>query len=93
MLVFGPRHDRTGRTEQARAEPSRTASAASLRAALADAADAVSDPGDPRRAIIASYAAMEARLTKAGAAPAAADTPAEVLARAADADLVQSPGR
>ncbi len=62
-----------------------------LRAALADAADAVGEPGDARLAIIASYAAMESRLAEAGAAPAAADTPAEVLARAADSGLVRSP--
>jgi len=65
-------------------------STAPLHDALAAAADAVGDPGDPRRAIIASYAAMEARLAEAGAAPAAADTPAEVLARAADSGLVRS---
>lgn len=40
-----------------------------------------SDP-DPRRAIIACYAAMEHSLSGAGAPPAAADTPAEVLDRA-----------
>lgn len=37
---------------------------------------------DPRRAIIACYAAMEHSLSGAGAPPAAADTPAEVLGRA-----------
>jgi hypothetical protein len=48
-------------------------------------------PGrDPRAAIIACYAAMERGFAAAGSAPAAADTPAEVLARAAGAGLVRS---
>jgi hypothetical protein len=47
-------------------------------------------PGDPRAAIIACYAAMEAGFAAAGSAPAAADTPAEVLARATGAGLVRS---
>ncbi len=50
-------------------------------AASAGALALHSDP-DPRRAIIACYAAMEQRLSGAGAPPAAADTPAEVLDRA-----------
>jgi hypothetical protein len=55
------------------------------RAALAGA------PGhDPRAAIIACYAAMERGFAAAGSAPAAADTPAEVLARATGAGLVRS---
>jgi hypothetical protein len=47
-------------------------------------------PRDPRAAIIACYAAMERGFAAAGSAPAAADTPAEVLARAAGAGLVRS---
>jgi hypothetical protein len=50
-------------------------------AASAGALALHSDP-DPRRAIIACYAAMERSLSGAGAPPAAADTPAEVLDRA-----------
>ena len=50
-------------------------------AASAGALALHSDP-DPRRAIIACYAAMEHSLSGAGAPPAAADTPAEVLDRA-----------
>jgi hypothetical protein len=50
-------------------------------AASAGALALHSDP-DPRRAIIACYAAMEQSLSGAGAPPAAADTPAEVLDRA-----------
>lgn len=55
------------------------------RAALAGA------PGhDPRAAIVACYAAMERGFAAAGSAPGAADTPAEVLARATRAGLVRS---
>jgi hypothetical protein len=43
---------------------------------------------DARAAIIACYAAMEQSLARAGAARAAADTPDELLARAADRGLV-----
>ena len=46
---------------------------------------------DPREAIVACYAAMEHGFAAAGSVPAAADTPAEVLARATDAGIV-SPG-
>lgn len=45
---------------------------------------------EPREAIIACYAAMERGFTAAGSAPAAADTPAEVLARAAEAGIIRS---
>jgi hypothetical protein len=48
-------------------------------------------PGrDPRAAIIACYTAMERGFAAAGSVPAAADTPAEVLARATGAGLVRS---
>jgi hypothetical protein len=45
---------------------------------------------EPRAAIIACYAAMEQGFAAAGSAPAAADTPAEVLARATAAGIVRS---
>jgi hypothetical protein len=51
---------------------------------------ALAGPRDPRAAIIACYAAMERGFAAAGSAPAAADTPAEVLARATGAGLVRS---
>ena len=44
---------------------------------------------EPRAAIIACYAAMEQGFAAAGSAPAAADTPAEVLARATGAGIVR----
>jgi hypothetical protein len=52
--------------------------------------DALSANPDPRAAIIACYAAMERGFAAAGSAPAAADTPAEVLARAAEAGIIRS---
>ena len=45
---------------------------------------------EPRAAIIACYAAMERGFAAAGSAPAVADTPAEVLARATRAGLVRA---
>jgi hypothetical protein len=45
---------------------------------------------DPRAAIIGCYAAMERSMTAAGSAPVAADTPAEVLARAVSGGLARS---
>jgi uncharacterized protein DUF4129 len=68
---------------------SRLALGESLDAGLAALAGTLS-PNDPRAAIIACYAAMERGFAAAGSAPVAADTPAEVLARAAGAGLVQS---
>lgn len=62
----------------------------SLRAALSAGTAALRDVTDPRAAIIACYAAMERSLAGAGAAPAAADTPDEVLARAASSGLIRS---
>ena len=52
--------------------------------------DALGTSADPREAIIACYAAMERGFAAAGSAPAAADTPAEVLARAAGAGIIRS---
>ena len=61
-----------------------------LGASLAAGRAALAGPRDPRAAIIACYAAMERGFAAAGSAPAAADTPAEVLARATGAGLVRS---
>jgi len=57
---------------------------------LAAGSDALLAGGEPRAAIIACYAAMERGFAAAGSAPAAADTPAEVLARATRAGLVRT---
>src|SRR5579862_27663 len=51
---------------------------------------ALTSSADPRAAIIACYAAMEHGFAAAGSAPADADTPAEVLARAAGAGIIRS---
>ena len=69
-----------------RGQGSRLALGESLAAGRA----ALAGPRDPRAAIIACYAAMERGFAAAGSAPAAADTPAEVLARATGAGLVRS---
>ncbi len=50
---------------------------------LSDAAAALSTEDDPRAAILASYRAMEDSLARAGAARRDADTPLELLTRAA----------
>lgn len=57
---------------------------------LAAGSDALRAGGEPRAAIIACYAAMERGFAAAGSAPAAADTPAEVLVRATGAGLVRA---
>jgi hypothetical protein len=62
----------------------------SLQAALSAGTAALQERADPRAAIIACYAAMEGSLAGAGAAPAASDTPDEVLARAASGGLIRS---
>jgi Domain of unknown function (DUF4129) len=56
---------------------------------LAAGSDALNAGGEPREAIIACYAAMERGFVAAGSAPDAADTPAEVLARATGAGIVR----
>jgi hypothetical protein len=56
---------------------------------LAAGSAALNAGGEPRAAIIACYAAMERGFAAAGSAPAVADTPAEVLARATRAGLVR----
>jgi NADH:ubiquinone oxidoreductase subunit 5 (subunit L)/multisubunit Na+/H+ antiporter MnhA subunit len=61
-----------------------------LAAAVSAGTAALYDSGTPRASIIAAYAAMERSLAHAGASPEASDTPAEVLARAAQGGLVRS---
>jgi hypothetical protein len=57
---------------------------------LAAALAALHQGGEPRQAIIACYGALERGFAAAGSAPAAADTPTEVLVRAIEAGLVRS---
>jgi Domain of unknown function (DUF4129) len=61
-----------------------------LAEALAAGAQALREDPDPRTAIIGCYAAMERSLADAGSPAEAADTPAEVLARATAGGLVRS---
>ena len=68
----------------------RKVSAGPLAEGLAAARDALLSARAPRQAIIACYAAMERGFAAAGSAPEAADTPAEILARAGQAGLVKS---
>lgn len=70
--------------------PPRKRSASALLDALAAGHDALTGGGDPRQAIIACYAALERGFAAVGSAPAAADTPAEVLTRATEAGIVRS---
>jgi hypothetical protein len=70
--------------------PPRTRSVSALIDALAAGHDALTGGGDPRQAIIACYTAMERGFAAVGSAPAAADTPAEVLTRATEAGIVRS---
>jgi Domain of unknown function (DUF4129) len=62
-------------------------------AALQAAADAIRAAAndEPRAAVIACYAAMERSLTETAAAPAAADTPSQVLSRARLEGLLRGP--
>lgn len=72
-------------------EPDRPRPLADNLAAAATAATrALAEHDDPSTAIIACYAAMERTLADVGVAPTAADTPAEVLARASAGGLVRS---
>jgi hypothetical protein len=59
-----------------------------LREAVESGEAALRELGDARAAIVACYVAMERELAGAGAARAAADTPDELLARAARAGLI-----
>jgi hypothetical protein len=61
-----------------------------LTESLAAARAALEAGRTPRDAIIACYAAMERGFAAAGSAPADADTPAEVLTRAARAGILRS---
>ena len=61
-----------------------------LASAVAAGARALGEDADPRAAIIGCYAAMERSLADAGSPAEAADTPAEVLARATSGGLVRS---
>lgn len=86
-----------GLTRSARRQPAEVAEAnrpvplaERLAAATSAASAALGSSGDPRAAIMACYAAMERSLAGAGAPPAVADTPAEVLDRATAAGLVRS---
>jgi hypothetical protein len=63
---------------------------AALLDSLAAGSEALTAGGEPRAAIIACYAAMERGFAAAGSAPAVADTPAEVLARATRVGLVRA---
>jgi hypothetical protein len=77
------------RKRPGRAQPRNWTPLATLLDSLAAGSDALSAGGEPRAAIIACYAAMERGFAAAGSAPAVADTPAEVLARATRAGLVR----
>jgi hypothetical protein len=77
------------RKRTVRAEPKDRTRLATLLDSLTAGSDALSAGGEPRAAIIACYAAMERGFAAAGSAPAVADTPAEVLARATRAGLVR----
>lgn len=79
------------RSRSARAQPRNRNSTrlATLLDSLAAGSAALGAGGEPRAAIIACYAAMERGFAAAGSAPAVADTPAEVLARATRAGLVR----
>ncbi|WP_157034592.1 DUF4129 domain-containing protein [Actinocatenispora sera] len=63
-----------------------------LRAAARAGRIALAATDDPRGAVLACYRAMEQSLAAGAGAPAAADTPAEVLRRAADAGLLRADG-
>jgi hypothetical protein len=79
----------TLRKRPARVPPKNRTRLATLLDSLAAGSAALNAGGEPRAAIIACYAAMERGFAAAGSAPAVADTPAEVLARATRAGLVR----
>lgn len=86
-LAVAARHGPARGTQPAERPPD---SRSSLGASVLAGAEALHTGRDARQAIIACYAAMEQGLARAGSAPGAADTPAQVLARAAAAGLVRS---
>jgi Domain of unknown function (DUF4129) len=77
------------RQRSARAQPKDRTRLGALLDSLAAGSEALNAGGEPRAAIIACYAAMERGFAAAGSAPAVADTPAEVLARATRAGLIR----
>ncbi len=85
LALSSLRRPRRAEPEAGGADPA----AANLAAAMSAGAAAVHRHDDPRTAIIACYAAMERSMSGAGSPPAAADTPAEVLDRAAASGLVR----
>jgi hypothetical protein len=89
LLTLAVLSRRRRQREDART-PNRALGVTPLADGLAAGHDALLAGGEPRKAIIACYAAMERGFAKAGSAPAAADTPAEVLARATEAGIVRS---
>jgi len=81
---------RRGRHGNDAAGPGQVPAAARVAEGLEAGSDALEAGGESRAAIIACYAAMERGFAAAGSAPAAADTPAEVLTRASRAGIVRS---
>jgi hypothetical protein len=71
-------------------EPEAAGDEAGLREAVESGRSALRRFDDARAAIIACYVAMEDSLAQAGTARAAAETPDELLARAADLGLVRT---
>jgi hypothetical protein len=85
-MLMAPRRRRR---PQPPAQPSQEPEAPLL-AALTAGAGVLHADADPRAAIVNCYAVMEDSLAAAGSPPAAADTPAEVLARASAGGLLRS---
>lgn len=87
-LLLRPRRDAATPVGESPPDATRAALREAARAggAAFDATD------DPRGAVLACYRAMEEALVAGPAAPAAADTPAEVLDRAVAAGLLRGPG-
>jgi len=81
---------RRGRHGNDAAGPGQVPAAARVAEGLEAGSGALEAGGESRAAIIACYAAMERGFAAAGSAPAAADTPAEVLTRASRAGIVRS---
>jgi hypothetical protein len=90
MVAFGLTWYRRRRRPAAPVFATPAEPAAPLADALAAGEQALRADVDPRTAIIGCYAAMERSLAEAGSPAAAADTPAEVLARATEGGLVRS---
>jgi hypothetical protein len=86
MLFFAATHRRrwASRAVPVPADDER----ATLIEAVAAGADELDQIRDPRAAVVACYLAMERSMSNAGTTRHPAETPSELLARAADADLV-----